>query len=209
MRAEPMTPQRLVALLVEHIEAIQTPHPVRILLDGPAPARPAELADALTEPLRVLGRPVLRVSAGDFLRPASLRLEHGRRDPDAYYESWLDTAALRREVLDPLGPDGSRQYLPSLWNAHTDRATRAPYRTAAPGAVLAVDGALLLGQGLPAELSVHLDVSPTVLRRRLDPDRQWTLPAFDRYAAEVDPWLTADLVVRCDDPAHPALLRQR
>ena len=57
--------------------------------------------------LRVLGRPAVRISTGDFLRPASVRLEFGRTDPDAYYDGWVDEAGLRREVLDPTEPGGS------------------------------------------------------------------------------------------------------
>ena len=46
----------------------------------------------------------MRVDTRDFLRPASTRLELGRRNPDAYYERWYDLAALSREVLGPLAP---------------------------------------------------------------------------------------------------------
>ncbi len=207
MRYEPVDPERLTGLLVEHMHAISRPHPVRVLLDGAPPARPAELAERLVDPLRTLGRAVLRVTAEDFLRPASLRLEHGRHDPDTYYQGWLDVAALRREVLDPLGPGGSGRYLPSLWDAGTDRATRATYRQATDPAVLLLDGPLLLGQGLPAELTVHLDMSEGALRRQTAPDQHWTLPAYQRYDAEVGPREIADLVLRYDDPQHPALRR--
>ncbi len=44
----------------------------------------------MVEPLQVRGRPVLRASAEDFLRPASLRLERGRTAPDAFYLDRLD-----------------------------------------------------------------------------------------------------------------------
>lgn len=44
----------------------------------------------------------MRISADDFLRPASLRFERGKQDPDARYTDWLDLGALRREVLDPV-----------------------------------------------------------------------------------------------------------
>ncbi len=205
MRYEPVDPQRLTRLLVERIHAVTRTHPVRVLLDGAPPAQPEQLAGRLVAPLRTLGREVVRVTAGDFLRPASLRLEHGRNDPDAYYQNWLDVAALRREVLDPLGPGGSGRYLPSLWDPGTDRATRAPYRRAPDSAVLLVDGPLLLGQGLPAELTVHLDMSPGALHRKLGADQHWTLPAYRRYSAEVGPRDIADLVLRYDDPQHPAL----
>lgn len=206
MRIEPVTVDRLVEHLTDRIVA--STDRVRVLVDGPPAAGPAALADALVDPLRALGRPAVRVSARYFLRPASLRLERGRRDPDAYYLDWLDAGGLRRELLDPWGPDGSGRYLPTLWDPDTDRATRAPYDGAPESGVLLLDGTLLLGVGLPAELAVHLDVSPAVLDRRTGADERWTLPAFARYREEVRPADIADVVVRYDDPTRPALVRR-
>lgn len=153
------------------------------------------------------GRPVDVVEVADFLRAASLRLERGRDDSDAFYEDWVDVDALRREVLDPLGPDGSRRWLPTLWDAQRDRATRADYRTATDDAVVLVRGWFLLGAGLPWDLTVHLAVSAAARRRRVSAETAIReLPAYDRYDAEVAPASVADIVVRCDDPRHPALV---
>jgi hypothetical protein len=176
---------------------------LRVLVDGAPAADPAGLADALVDPLRVRGRPALRVSARWFLRPASLRFERGRTDPDAFRAEWVDVAALRREVLDPVAADGS--YLPTLWDPEADRATRAGYATAPPGAVLILDGSLLLDRGLPVDLTIHLRMSAAALARRTPADQQWTLPAFARYAAEAGPDQAADIVVLLDDPRHPAV----
>jgi hypothetical protein len=180
-------------------------HILRVAVDGHAAAAPADFADALVGPLRLLGRPVLRVGAEWFLRPASLRLERGRTDPDAFYDDRLDVAALRREVLDPLGPDGSGRYLPTLWDPATDRATRAQYAEAPRWAVLIVDGTLLLGHGLPFDLTVHLRLSAGARERRADESERWALPAYARYEQEVDPERAADVLIRLDDPRHPAL----
>jgi hypothetical protein len=145
------------------------------------------------------------VSAKDFLRPASLRFEHGRTDPDSYFEDWLDINGLAREVLDPAAPDGTGSVLPSLWNPDTDRASRASYVDVPENGIVLLDGALLLGRWLPFDLTVHLDLSPAALRRRTPPDEHWTLPAFDRYRAEAEPAAVADVVVKMDDPQHPAI----
>jgi hypothetical protein len=56
---------------------------------------------------------------------------------------------------------------------------------------------------------VHLALSGAALRRRTPADLSWTLPAFARYDAEVAPAAIADVVVRIDDPHHPALVEQR
>lgn len=193
--------------LVDHVVALVLAGDGRrrVLVDGAAPLNPGELADALVDPLRSAGRAVVRVHAEDFLRPASVRWEHGREDPDAYLEDRLDAGALAREVLDPFAAEG--RYLPTLWDAVRDRATRAPYAHAPERAVLVVDGELLLGRRLDADLTVHLTARPATLARRLG-DAAWQLPAFARYEEEVAPQDAADVVVRVDDPRHPALVER-
>lgn len=205
-RRRPVTPNALVAELADRIAAAPAPGGwTRVVLDGAAPADPAGWADGLVAPLHVRGRPVLRVSAEDFLRPASLRLEYGRRDPDAYYTDRLDTGALLREVLDPLGPGGTGRVLPRFWDPTLDRHTRADYVALPPGGVLLLDGSLLLGWGLPAELRVHLELTEGALRRGLGEQWAWTLPAHRRYVEEVRPTERADVVVRVDNPDRPAV----
>jgi hypothetical protein len=212
-----------VAALVEELaERIATTvKPIgewaRVAIDGAPAADPDALAAALVDPLRVRGRAALWVSTGGYLRPASLRFERGRTDPDAFYEGWWDLEGLRREVLDPLGPGGTGRVLPSLWNPQVDRATRADYVSLPPGGVVLVSGPLLLGTDptahppplkptLPFDLTVHLAVSAPALARRTPPAESWTLPAYARYADEVAPSTFADVVVRLDDPRHPAIV---
>jgi hypothetical protein len=88
----------------------------------------------------------------------------------------------------------------------TDRASRSGFQTVPPDAVLLLSGPLLLGRGLPLELTVHLALGPAALTRRTPPDLAWTLPAYARYAEEVDPAAWADVVVRWDDLRHPAVV---
>jgi len=146
------------------------------------------------------------VPAPGFYRPASLRLEHGRTDPSARYTDWLDAGALTREVLGPLGPGGSGDYLPVLWDVVRDRAARARPQPAPRGGVVLVPGALLQGIGLPFDVVVHLRMSAAARRRLTPPEQAWELPAFDRYDDEVDPAALADAVVLADHPDRPALL---
>jgi hypothetical protein len=203
MKYRPISFERLAAELTQRILALPGTPWVRVAIDGVTET--AHLADALVDPLRVRGKPVLRVSTVDFLRPASLRFEKGKQDPDARYDDWLDEGALRREVLNPLSPGGDGMVLPALWDAERDRATRLDRVELPAGGVLVADGELLLGRGLPFELTVHLSMSASALRRRLPEDEHWALPAFARYEDEVDPAQVADVVVRVDDPRHPAV----
>jgi hypothetical protein len=207
VRVRPLSRDALTALLVDRVgSALDGRDRLRVGFDGAPTAGPAELADALVEPLRAAGHDTARVDTADFLRPASIRLELGRANPDAFYEIWYDHAALRREVLEPLAPGGTGRLLTTFWDPVRDRATRADYRTLAPGGVLLLSGPLLLGTGLALDLTVHCVQSPAALARRTPADEQWTLPAYQRYTDEVAPESFADVVLRMDDPTHPALV---
>ncbi|MCX6466882.1 MAG: uridine kinase [Pseudonocardiales bacterium] len=200
MRVEAISPGRLVDEVADLVAA--RPGRVRAALDGPPPTGPVALARRTAEVLRTRGRATVVVDAGDFLRPASVRLEYGRDDPDEFLDGWLDTAALRREVLDPAAPDGSGRVLPRLWDAAADRAFRDRYTDLPADGVVLLAGGLLLGRGLPLELTVHLRMGAAALARTLPEEVRWTLPAYDRYGEPA-----ADLTVLADHPGRPAVVR--
>ncbi|GAB7190355.1 uridine kinase [Kineococcus sp. NUM-3379] len=178
-------------------------------MDGAVDADTAWLAGFVADALAATGRPVARVSWRGFWRARSLRLEHGRDDPDSYYDLWTDVAGLRREVLDTMGPGGPGTWLPSLWDAGRDRASRAARVRAAPGTVVVLDGPFLLRPELDGALDavVHLRTSDAAVRRRV-PEGQTgqVLGAWHRYCAEVSPEAAAAAVLRFEDPRHPALV---
>ena len=147
------------------------------------------------------------VDAADFLRPASLRLEFGRTDPDKFLDGWLDVGGLRREVLEPAAPGGSGRVLPRLWDAVADRAYRDGYVDLPADGVVVLAGALLLGRGLPLELAVHLRMS----------ERRWPGGCRTTSAGRcrptpatrprTHPGKIADLLVLADHPDRPAVQR--
>jgi hypothetical protein len=191
-----ISPSGLASLVVDRMGATR-----RVAIDGPPPARPAELAESIVDGLHALGRKAIHVRTVDFLRPASTRLELGRTNPDSYYERWVDLGTLNREVL--AHPD---RVLPTFWNPQTDRATRAQYVELGPDGVVVLSGDLLLGAGLELDFAVYLQMSLAALARRLPAESAWTLPAYQRYAAEVEPERFANVVVRVNDPNHPAIV---
>jgi hypothetical protein len=194
----PITRPALIERLADWIAAL--PGTVRVAVDGAPGAEPHSLAEALVDPLRVRGRAAVPIPAELFWRDASLRLEYGRQDVESYPD-WLDAAALKREVLDPVVADGS--FLPSLRDPATNRSTREPRRPAPAGTVLVVSGAFLLGRGLPFDRTVHLALSAGALARRTPEAEQWALPALERN--EEDAASQADVLVKLDDPRHPAV----
>ena len=200
MRVEAVSPERLVGEVVELVAA--RPGRVRAAVDGPPPTGPVALARRTAEELRARGRAAVVVDAGDWLRPASVRLEFGRDDAGEFLDGWLDAAALRREVLGPAAPDGLGRVLPRLWDAAADRAFRDGYTDLPDDGVVLLAGELLLGRGLPLDLAVHLRMAPAALARRLPAELRWTLPAYDRYGEP-----EADLLVYADHPDRPAVVR--
>ncbi|MFE9766391.1 uridine kinase [Streptomyces sp. NPDC005808] len=207
MRLQAITWEKLGDLLAERLLDLKPddggPWP-RVAFDGAPAARPGELAHRVSEALRIRGRSSLVVGTEGFLRPSSVRLEYGREDVESYYEGWFDTGALWREVFGPLEPGGDGRVLPDLWDPATDRATRSPYVQLPPDSPLLLHGPFLLRHWFPFDLSVHVFLSPGALRRHTPEDEHWTLPAFARYETETDPGATADVLVRADDPRHPA-----
>src|SRR5690349_1607264 len=159
MQVRPVSFPLLVDDLVERLASRESDSRIRVAVDGADAADPGRLADALVDPLRVRGRSAVRIDTRDFLRPASLRLEFGRANPDSFYAGWFDEAGLIREVLGPAAPDGSGRIVTRLWDAASDRAAREPYRTLAANAIVLVSGPLLLGAGLPFDFTVHLELS--------------------------------------------------
>jgi hypothetical protein len=176
--------------------AAALPTPARVLVDG---VGGDDLADRLVDGLAAAGRVPLRVRGADFQRPGGERFEHGREDPEAFRDGWLDVGALRREVLEA---DGT--WLPALRDSRRDRSARATRQPLPERAVLLVDGLFLLGLGLPAELVVHVALSPAALLRRGVP--AWQLPAFTSYDELVRPGEQCDVLVRAEDPLRPAVL---
>ncbi len=194
------TPEGVVDAIVALVAA--RPGRVRLAVDGAPAADPDGLAAQVVEALAP--RRALQVRADRFWQPAGLRLEYGRHDPDAWLEDWLDADSLRREVLDFFPATG--RVLPGLRDPVTDRSLRTAVVELAADGVVVVSGSVLLGRGLPFDVVVHVGLSPAALARRTPAEESWTLPALHRYAQDRNPQGAADLVVRADDPRHPALV---
>jgi uridine kinase len=214
----------LIARLTSQVCAHPAGHTVRVAIDGPDAAGKTTLADELAEAVRASGRPALRVSVDDFHRPRAERHRRGPLSPEGYVRDCFDFPALRRLVLDPLGPGGDGRFRPALRDLRTEELHDGPARLAPPGAVLVVDGVFLQSAELAGcwELSVYLAVRPEeTLRRALVRDvevfgssdvvreryQRRYLPGQQRYRDAVDPVRTADVVLGYDDPAAPVVLR--
>ncbi|MGP4018049.1 uridine kinase [Saccharopolyspora sp. 5N708] len=195
---------------------------VRVAVDGVDGSGKSVFADELAERLRRAGRGVVRVSVDDFHHVRAVRHRRGRDSPEGFWLDSYDYATLRRRVLDPLGPGGSRRYQPAAHDLATDLPVSPPHRHAAPGAVLVVDGLFLHRDELADvwDLSVFLRVPFHVSVARMaardggvaDPEHPGVaryVQGQRRYFAACTPWQRADLVIDNTDWSAPTLVSVR
>lgn len=194
--------------------------PVLVGVDGVDGSGKTVLADELATVLRDAGRAVVRASVDGFHRRAAERYARGRGSPEGFYLDSYDLDALRRELLEPFAPGGSRRYRTAVHDVATDHPVDEPPLVAPDDAVLVVDGIFLHRPELAPwwDRSVFLDVPFAVTFARMavrdgcpaDPDD----PANARYRdgqllylRAVEPSRRASVVVDNADPLHPRVLR--
>jgi uridine kinase len=133
---------------------------VRVAIDGVDGAGKTTFADELAVAITGFGRPTIRSSVDGFHNPRSVRYRRGRESPDGFYLDSYNYAALRSELLEPLGPTGAGRYRTRMFDHVTDTVTPAPVRCAAVGSVLILDGIFLHRPELADEwdMSVFLHV---------------------------------------------------
>jgi uridine kinase len=219
-----MTPERTRCLqaLAGLILAIDRPHPVRVAVDGPDAAGKTTLADELAPLVQASGRPIIRASIDGFHRPRAERVARGIESPEGYFHDSFDYPALTAALLNPLGPDGDRQFRRRVFDFRLDAPVNAPVETAAADAVLIFDGVFLLRPELAGlwDFSVLVAVSFEETQRRaaardlaLFGDegavrRRYAaryVPGQRLYFAQAQPQEQANVIVDNEDPNDPIL----
>jgi uridine kinase len=157
----------------------------------------------------------------DFHHVQTIRYQRGRLSPEGF---WLDSYNYRQfriDVLDPLGPGGSRWYRPAAHDLATDQVVTVDQQLAPAGAVVIVDGLFLHRDELAGawDFSVFLDVTFDVTVRRMakrdgsQPDPHH--PSLHRYVqgqrlylAECDPQRRASLTIDNSRTEAPTLIER-
>lgn len=213
--------EQLLAELAGQIASRCPDRVLRVAVDGPDAAGKTTLADALAARLAPR-RPVIRISIDGFHHPRQTRHRRGPLSPEGYFEDSFDYQAVRRLVLEPLGPGGDRRYRRAIFDHRTDAERAVPAEAAPEGAVLLFDGVFLQRPELRDhwDLRVFVEVSPVeAVRRALVRDAELLggagvvreryhrryLPGQQLYRDRCAPAARADVVIGNDDPAHPVV----
>lgn len=168
-------------------------------IDGADGSGKTVLADELRDILRSSGRPTIRVSIDDFHNVRAVRYHRGRESPEGF---WLDSFNYRRlhtDVLEPLGPGGTRRYRPRGHDLASDEEVHLEPQTAPPGSVVVIDGLFLHRRELAHvwNFSIFLDVPFAVTAQRMaardgsDPDPDH--PSMRRYVEAQRLYLAASI----------------
>jgi uridine kinase len=210
----------LLSHLARAVGPLTTAHPTLVAVDGPPAAGKTTLADELAVVLRAQGRQVIRASIDGFLLPRSQRYRRSEYSGEACFHDSFDYDALRRVLLDPLGPNGDRRFQPAVFDYRTDTALSPPVTTAPADAVLLFDGAFLLRPELTERWDLRIYVSAAfeeALKRArirdqglfgsaIQVERRYRtryIPAQRLYSATAHPTDRADFIVHNDEPLRP------
>ncbi|MEU8128199.1 uridylate kinase [Micromonospora sp. NPDC049049] len=213
------TRDELLDRLAEAVGAVTVAHPTRVAIDGPPAAGKTTLADELAVVLRAQGREVIRATIDDFLFPRAQRYPRGEYSAVGCYHDTHDYRALKRVLLDPLGPGGDRRFQPAVYDGATDAVLSPPVVTAPADAVLVFDGVFLLRPELVDRWELRVFVSTALektvdravvrerrVSTRADVERRWReryIPSQHLYLATAQPTQHADIVVHNDEPQRP------
>jgi uridine kinase len=214
----------LLSRLAEDIAGIELEHPVRVAVDGVDGAGKTTLADELVPFIEMRGRAVIRASIDAFDKPKAERYARGPDSPEGFYFDSFDNDAVRRLLLEPLGPNGNRRYRSAAFDWRTDTVVEEREREAAADAILLFDGVFSQRPELVVnwDLCIFLDVRfETTLQRTLK--AEWTSTSsaeekqrrfWARYAAgqkiyldSMQPKERAQIVMDNNDASKPKLLR--
>jgi len=221
---EQMDPDALLALLAATVSATAPGRFLRVAVDGVDGVGKTTFADRLAAAVSVLGRPVVRASADDFLNPRAVRYRGGRDSPEGFYRDTYDLDALRQHLLEPFAPDGSGLHRRAVFDHRADAPVRAAAVQAPCGAALILDGMFLHRPALRAawDLSILLDAPFGITAPRgaargpgygspdpAAPSNRRYVEGQRLYIAECGPADQAHVVIDHSDLAAPRILAWR
>jgi uridine kinase len=135
--------RQLLSELAARLVVASPDHTLRVAIDGADGAGKTTFADELGTVVGDMGRPVIRASVDGFHNLKAVRYQRGRHSPEGFFEDSYNYLALKRYLLDPLSPGGSRRYRRAFFDHVTDDIVPAKDLEALPSSILLIDGIFL------------------------------------------------------------------
>jgi uridine kinase len=160
---DPMERIQLLHSLAEMILRVESDHPVRVAIDGVDAAGKTIMADQLADIIQNRERQIIRASVDDFHNPQHIRRKRGDLSPQGFYHDSFNYPELIKGLLEPLSPTGDRRYRTAVFDLQQDQPVEGAWETAAPDAILLMDGIFLLRPRLMPywDLTIYLEVDFT------------------------------------------------
>ena len=151
---------QVISQLADLILAVKRPHPVRVAVDGRSAAGKSTLGDELAASIEQHGYAAIRASIDDFYQLWVHQNSRGQLSAEAFYADAYDYLALRRLLLEPLGPRGARHYRTRWHDGWNVGEIDQVERIAPDNAILVVDGVFLLRPGLNGfwDVRIFMDI---------------------------------------------------
>ena len=141
---------------------------------------------------------------------------------EGYVDDSFDYVAVREKVLQPLGPDGDRRYVPEIFDHQKGDAQTIEPRDAPEDAILLFEGVMLFRKELidffDFRILVMCSVNVIIERAKvrdlahfgdletlLGKYERRFIPGQKKYLAENQPAQVADLIFFNDDPEFPSI----
>jgi len=219
-----MRPSLLINQISKRIHGLPSINPVRVAIDGVDASGKTFLADEIAVSLKRGNRQVIRVTADGFHNPKSIRYEKGSLSPEGFYYDSYNYKALTKNLLEPLSPNGDRQYQTAMFDVVKDQSIASPALTADDDAILIMDGIFLLRpEILPYwDLTIYLVIDFTnsmprgitrdaeLIGSYSEAERRYRdryVPGQQLYHREANPLDKADILIDNNILENPQFLR--
>jgi uridine kinase len=147
--------------------------PLCVGIDGIDASGKTYLANELTAFLTKIGHPILHASIDGFHNPRQIRHRRGSYSPEGYYFDSFNYELLKKCLLEPLSPKGSRIYRLQAYDFKTETEIDSGKLRATNDNILIFEGVFLMRREIEHywDLKIFIDVDfETCIKRALKRD---------------------------------------
>lgn len=212
----------ILQAIAHRLATIKLPNPLRVGIDGVSASGKTVFADELAIILRKMNREVIRTGIDGFHNPPEIRHRRGAMSVEGYVEDSFDYSAVRKHVLNPLGPEGNLSYVPEVYD-HAQGTTKQPDPIfASPDAILLFEGVMLFREEIANAFDYKILVNTSFevalerakardlnhfgsMQTLMDKYTRRFIPGQKRYLSECRPETQANVIFQNDDPSRPGI----